>query len=103
ESGAEDRRNYRLLSEILAGFVADRVPDVADASTEAGRVWGRFLAEAPRPFRDVSAEDATDELLRLLDDVGFDPQRPDPQRPDEVRLRHCPFLEVAQERRDVVC
>lgn len=103
EPGAEDRRNYQLLSEILAGFVADRVPDVADASTEAGRAWGRFLAEAPRPFQDVDADVATADLLQILDEVGFDPETPDPGQPDEVRLRHCPFLEVAEEHRDVVC
>lgn len=102
DAEVEDPRNYQLLAEILAGFVAGRVPDAVESSTEAGRAWGRYLARPPRPFQEVDAGSATDELVRILDEVGFDPQLP-ADRPGEVRLRHCPFLEVAQEHRDVVC
>jgi predicted ArsR family transcriptional regulator len=41
----------------------------------------------------------------MLDELDVAPEsvgeRPD--RPDKVRLRHCPFLEVAKPHRDLVC
>ena len=41
----------------------------------------------------------------MLDELDFAPEpvadRPGP--PDRVRLRHCPFLELAEPHRDLVC
>jgi predicted ArsR family transcriptional regulator len=81
----QDIRSYRLLAEMLAGLVADSLPDPEAAATEAGRTWGHYLAE----------------LLRLMDEIGFAPEHALAQQ--EIRLWHCPFLEVAEEHREVVC
>lgn len=101
------RRTYRLLAEILSSVVGAR-PDATEVATEAGRSWGRFLAEGPPPFRRTTEEAAVTELMRILDDVGFEPEIEAAQaepvdRGREIRLRHCPFLEVAREHREVVC
>jgi predicted ArsR family transcriptional regulator len=83
---------YRMLAEILAsGLAAD--DDPAARAREMGRAWGRTL---PRP----AADSPVDALVQTLDEIGFAPEPPDD---DQLRLRHCPFLELAQTRASVVC
>jgi predicted ArsR family transcriptional regulator len=97
----QDIRSYRLLAEMLAGLVADSLPDPEAAATEAGRAWGHYLAGRPRPYHRADEETSLAELLRLMDEIGFAPERALAQH--EIRLWHCPFLEVAEEHREVVC
>jgi predicted ArsR family transcriptional regulator len=98
-----DLRSYRLLAEMLAGLVTESLPDPEAAATEAGRAWGHYLASRPRPYRRADEETSVAELLRLMDDIGFVPQLAPAEQHREIRLRHCPFLEVAEEHREVVC
>lgn len=84
--------HYRMLAEILAnGLAAD--DDPAAKAREMGRAWGRTL---PHP----AAHSPVDALVQALDDIGFAPEPPEDGR---LRLRHCPFLELAQTRASVVC
>ncbi|MFZ5850475.1 MAG: helix-turn-helix transcriptional regulator [Actinomycetota bacterium] len=97
-------RSYRLLAEMLTGLVS-AAPDAGAAALAAGRHWGRHLVERTAPWQQVDATEAVHRLNRLLDAVGFQPEtHPGAGTTDtEVRLRHCPFLEVAERHRDVVC
>lgn len=97
------QRSYRLLAEILASFVAGAVPDAAAAAREAGRTWGRYLTERPVPYHRTSEDEAVTELLRTLGEIGFAPELPHDEPHRKVLLWHCPFLEVAEAHRDVVC
>ena len=94
-------RNYRLLADILtAQLAAD--PDPAGRAAEAGRAWGRRIAadmDAPPP----SAEQAVGELVRVLDEVGFDPEPETGGDSSRIPLRHCPFLDLAATHAEVVC
>ncbi|MGV0596816.1 helix-turn-helix transcriptional regulator [Mycolicibacterium porcinum] len=84
--------HYRMLAEILVnGLAAD--DDSAVKAREMGRAWGRAVR---RPTVDAPA----DALVEMLDDIGF---APDPPEDDQIRLRHCPFLDLAQTRSAVVC
>lgn len=84
--------HYRMLAEILVnGLAAD--DDSAVKAREMGRAWGRAVR---RPTVDAPA----DALVEILDDIGF---APDPPEDDQIRLRHCPFLDLAQTRSAVVC
>lgn len=97
-------RRYRLLSRILLGQLASTGPDAEAAATDAGRAWGRYLVEQVPPFRRPTAEEAVARVGSMLADLGFDPQLPaDGAPPDRVRLRHCPFLELAEEYGTIVC
>jgi len=113
-----DRRNYRMLAEMLAGFMSNTLPDPAAQAAALGRDWGSYLAHRPAPYRRSTEDEARTELLRVLDDIGFEPELQDASgsgdwaqddgdgdtAPGEViRLRHCPFLEVAQSHPDVAC
>lgn len=96
---ADGSDGYRSLAAILVEEVATADDPVA-RSTAAGERWGRHLA-APLPH--VSGEgEAVERLLELLDKAGFEPETP-VARGEPVRLRACPFIALARERRDVVC
>lgn len=99
---ARDRRNYRILSEILVSYVAGTAANPPGAAVEVGQTWGRYLTERPAPYQRVTEEEAVARLLRLLDEIGFAPElAPDDRR--QILLSNCPFREVAAAHRDVVC
>lgn len=102
-------RRYRMLAEILLSHLSATHDDPSAAATAAGRVWGAHLVPRPPPFRTLDPADAVDHLLAMLEDLDF---APDPATgdtgddggpPDRIRLRHCPFLELAEPYGDVVC
>jgi predicted ArsR family transcriptional regulator len=97
------RRSYRLLAEVLTSCVAAGVAQPARAATRAGQAWGRFLADRPPPFRRLDATAATERLVATLDEIGFEPEAVTTGRQRQVLLHHCPFREVAEASREVVC
>ncbi|MEU8250448.1 helix-turn-helix domain-containing protein [Nonomuraea sp. NPDC048916] len=103
DGGRAGRRSYRLLAEILTGYMAGETPEPAEAALRAGRAWGRYLAERPPPFRPVDGPAAIRQLVRMLDDIGFAPEAVVAGRERQVLLRHCPFREVAMGNREVIC
>jgi len=102
-SARAGQRSYRLLAEILTSYLAAQSPRPAKAALEAGFVWGRYLAERPPPYQRADAAAATRQLVRMLDDVGFEPEAKTAGRSRQVLLRHCPFREAAENHREVVC
>ncbi|ART70888.1 transcriptional regulator [Mycobacterium dioxanotrophicus] len=83
---------YRVLADILTQALATE-PDPGARALDIGRAWGRGV---PQPNSDSPAG----ALVGLLDEFGFAPER---SVSDQVRLRHCPFLELAETRAAVVC
>jgi predicted ArsR family transcriptional regulator len=112
-------RDYLFLSRILLSRLAADAPGAAEDARETGRAWGRHLALSPVPFRpEPTADEAVRRLTELLADLGFSPESEDrekqgkPEGTDHavagspsrsLRLRHCPFLELAEEFGSVVC
>jgi predicted ArsR family transcriptional regulator len=98
------KRGYQLLARILLSQLALEETDT-ETAVEAGRAWGRHLMPPAPPFHTVTEREAIDRLTELLADLGFDPQtggNPG-EAPDRIRLRHCPFLELAEEYGQIVC
>lgn len=89
-------RRYRLLAEILTAGLAEDENAPAKALA-AGRAWGERAAAS------TASSDAVDDLVALLDDLGFAPERRDCGGEKQIGLRHCPFLELAETRANVVC
>ncbi|MEW2483687.1 helix-turn-helix domain-containing protein [Mycobacterium sp. NPDC049093] len=90
-------RHYRLLAEALAESVASEA--VPGAGTdEAGRKMGARLAAARSDAADGTA---VEKLVDLLGDLGFAPEADADGA--EISLRHCPFLEIARVRPEVIC
>lgn len=100
-------RHYQLLARVLVSRLASAGPatEAAAEAIEAGRDWGRHLVEPFVPSRRPTARESVERVTAMLDDLGFAP-RPDghdADSPDRIRLRHCPFLELAEENGRVVC
>lgn len=102
-------RSYRLLAQILAGYLSAKSDQPASDARAAGEVWGRYLAERPAPFAHIDARAATAELVEALAEIGFAPEQRGVDGADgagetaQVLLHHCPFREVAEQHREVVC
>ncbi len=97
-------RHYRLLAEVLAmGFAAERDP--GPIALAAGRAWGRKIDAELRPLPEDpdGAEEAIARLIDVLDELGFAPERRVSNGKQQVGLRHCPFLELAENSSSVVC
>ena len=93
-------RDYRMLAGILAAALA-RQPNPARRAVAAGSTWATQHTDASAAH---SRKAAVDRLTTLLAHLGFAPQKRSGARGiGEIGLHNCPFLELAQTRRDVVC
>jgi len=103
--------DYRLLATILVDALAapddaaggaDRAAPRRAGSVRAG--WDRAGTLAAAGYRRASElveSTGAQDMSALFDALGF---RPDPVGPDgELVLRHCPFFDLAVERREIVC
>ena len=91
-----------LARALLDGY---GVPD-PDAAESARRHGLRASADLPEPPGDEGAAGADAQLRALaehLDRMGFEPDLDRVAGTGEVRLRACPFLDLARDRPDVVC
>lgn len=94
-------RHYRLLAEVLADAL-DAEPDPRDRAVRAGRAWGRRhgTKDGDRP----TGGEPLVRLVTLLDELGFAPERDEPPgEAPQIRLRNCPFLELASSRPQIAC
>ncbi|MFC4332693.1 helix-turn-helix transcriptional regulator [Streptomyces andamanensis] len=125
-------RGYHLLARMLLAELASRGPGARDAAVRTGRAWGRSLAQPPSRSQpqavpraeslplplplplptptpsgpSPTAAESADRLVALLGDLGFDPVSEGSGGdgpPRRIRLRHCPFLELAEEYGELVC
>lgn len=87
------RDEYRLLATVLA-----EAGDAARAET-SGRAWGRYLVDRAAPAAPISDEDAAARIAGFLDDQGFATE----VAPCEIRMRRCPFRELAAAHPETVC
>ena len=97
------RRRYRLLAEMLTSLIAGMLPKPGEAAGEAGREWGRYLTEQPPPYQRLDAGEAVERLTATMAEIGFAPEAVTDGTQYQLRLRQCPFREVAENHQDVVC
>lgn len=96
-------RHFRMLADVLAEAI-NTAPDPGGRVLEAGRLWGRRQASTSTETG-AAAEPAEPggRLMRLLDELGFAPERAGGDDEPRIGLRQCPFLELAVSRSEVVC
>lgn len=95
---AGTRDEYRLLATVLSATLAAQ-PDGAVASESAGREWGRYLVPRRLPLVRPSDAEARTAVTALLAEQGFAPEAAG----DTVRMRRCPFHDLAESRPEIVC
>jgi predicted ArsR family transcriptional regulator len=103
--GPAGQRHYRLLAEMLTSLIAGTMPHPGRAAEEAGREWGAFLTEQPRPYERLTTAEAIVKLTAIMTELGFAPHVETGAGDREYRLclRQCPFREVARQHQDVIC
>jgi predicted ArsR family transcriptional regulator len=99
-----ERGDYRLLAEMLCGVVRGKRA-VAQAQ-ELARQWGSYLVAQGGPKPGVRLPDRRNMALlqEALARAGFEPRfRRGIGSTVEVTLRDCPFRDLADDYRDLVC
>jgi predicted ArsR family transcriptional regulator len=95
---------YRLLSEILLGTISGK--RATGRAEDLAREWGGYLASrvGPKPGVRVPAGRNLAVLQEAMARAGFEPRfrRQGGQRV-EVLLRDCPFRELVDDHRELVC
>lgn len=84
---------------VLAAMLAERLAELGGPveGVRAGHRWADAVARADAP-------DAVTEVVRVLSRSGFAPEVDATDGTTRtIRLRHCPFVDVARTHTDVVC
>jgi predicted ArsR family transcriptional regulator len=100
----DEGRDYRLLAEMLAGAV--RTARQREQAKELARQWGAYLVAqgGPKPGVRLPARRNLALLQEAMARAGFEPRFRRLTGPGiEVTLRDCPFRELADDHRDLVC
>nr|WP_090341214.1 helix-turn-helix domain-containing protein [Mycolicibacterium malmesburyense]CRL71008.1 transcriptional regulator [Mycolicibacterium malmesburyense] len=93
-------RDYRMLAGVLADALA-RQRNPRAGAVAAGRAWAEAEVSAGGAGLVRDRGRAVGRLTDLLDAMGFAPEKRSAGA--EIGLRNCPFLELADDRRDVIC
>ncbi len=95
--------NYRLLAAMLTGYLAASTRNPQKTATELGRMWGPALVGEGRARGNSTKTEALTRTVGLLADLGFEPEPHRGARTTQIRLRHCPFLDLVDGHADVIC
>lgn len=104
ETEGEEGRDYRLLAEMLCGIV--RGSRALQQARELARQWGAYLVAqgGPKPGVRLPARRNLAVLQEAMAKAGFQPRfRREAGAAIEITLRDCPFRDLADDYRDLVC
>ena len=104
-SRAMDRNgpsNYRLLAAMLTSHLA-RSRRPMGTATRLARSWGPSVVDSTRSRGRLSKTESLTELVDVLADLGFEPEPHRGARSTEIRLRHCPFLDLVDAHGSLIC
>jgi predicted ArsR family transcriptional regulator len=94
---------FRLLAEMLCGLLHTR-RDI-ERATGLAREWGQYLVTqgGPKPGVRLPARQNLAALQEAMSRAGFEPRFRRSGTGVEINLRECPFRDLADEYRDLVC
>jgi predicted ArsR family transcriptional regulator len=106
DTPGDEARDYRLLAEMMLGLASGRRA-MAQARGLAEE-WGAYLlaqvGPGPKPGVQAPARRNLAMLQEAMARAGFEPRfRRHPGGSIEVTLRDCPFRDLAEDYRDLVC
>ena len=90
---------YRMLAEVLSGYLSTSSPSAERTGLELGTRWGVELARADA----AESGGGLPRVLGMLADLGFSPELEEVQGRSRINLHRCPFLEVAAGNRQLIC
>lgn len=99
----EEGDGFHLLAHILTSYLAGSAADPEAEATEAGRMWGRYLIERPKPFARVTPKEALTRVSALLSRLGFAPQLAEDPSDPRILLHRCPFEDLAVSHPEITC
>jgi predicted ArsR family transcriptional regulator len=97
-------RDYRLFADIVAGQITGARQ--RERAVGTAREWGAYLVgrSVPRPGARTSSGPNLAVLQEALAEAGFDPRfRRRGGAGVDITLRDCPFRDLLEEHRDLVC
>jgi len=94
---------YRPLAALLAAHLGPTPRTRRRRGEKAGRDWATSLVDPPGHA--VDADESARRVEALFADMNFDPELVDsaPGTERQIRLRACPYRDVARDHPDVVC
>jgi predicted ArsR family transcriptional regulator len=104
EREEREGRDYRLFADMVAGQITGARQ--RDRAVTTAREWGAYLIgrAAPRPGARGSSGPNLAVLQEALAEAGFDPRfRRRGRGRVDITLRDCPFRDLLDEHRDLVC
>jgi predicted ArsR family transcriptional regulator len=104
ERDRREGRDYRLLAEILVGLVTGG--KARERAAGLARDWGRYLTVrgGPKPGTRLPAGRNLAVLQEAMAEAGFDPRfRRAARGTVEITLRDCPFRDLLEDHRELVC
>jgi predicted ArsR family transcriptional regulator len=104
EVATGDGRDYRLLAEMLCGLLKSKRD--RERAAALAREWGKYLVtrRGVKPGVRLPAGRNLAILQEAMDEAGFEPRfRRQGTKAVEVTLRDCPFRDLTDEHRDLVC
>jgi predicted ArsR family transcriptional regulator len=103
EPAGDEGRDFRLLAEMLCGLFRTRRE--IERATGLAREWGQYLVTqgGPKPGVRLPARQNLARLQDAMARAGFEPRFRRAGRSVEVTLRACPFRDLTQDYRDLVC
>jgi predicted ArsR family transcriptional regulator len=104
ETEGHEGRDYHLLAEMLCSIV--RGQRALQQARELARQWGAYLVAqgGPKPGVKLPARRNLAVLQEAMAKAGFQPRfRREGQAAIEITLRDCPFRELADDYRELVC
>lgn len=98
-----DQGRFRLLAEMLCGLLQTK-REIA-RGTELAREWGTYLViqGGPKPGVKLPERQNLARLQDAMSRAGFDPRFRRTGKSVDVTLRDCPFRDLADDYRDLVC
>ena len=99
----QEARDFRLLAEMLCGLVRGR--RAIERAREMASQWGFYFVtrDGAKPTAKPAPERNLARLQEAMAAAGFDPRFRRGGAGIEVTLRDCPFRELADEYRELVC
>ncbi|MEX2275870.1 MAG: helix-turn-helix domain-containing protein [Actinomycetota bacterium] len=103
EREAEEGRDWRLLGEILARVLSGTRQ--RERAMTLAREWGGYLVarDTPKPGTRSPAGRNLATLQEAMARAGFDPRFRRSGKTVEVTMRDCPFRDLLEEHRELVC